>query len=81
MMIVKTTRSYNASPGHRISRAGLPASSAARRAVPTLTLMALCWTATPATVSAQTGDGDQSARVPTRTELLEGSRRAKADTV
>ncbi len=43
--------------------------------------MALCWNASLVTVSAQTSDGDQSAQVPTRTELLEGSRRAKADTV
>ena len=38
-------------------------------------------TATPTLVIAQASEGDQSAQVPTRTELLEGSRRAKADTV
>ena len=43
--------------------------------------MALLWTATPATVMAQASEGDQSAQAPTRTELLEGSRRAKTDTV
>ena len=43
--------------------------------------MALLCTATPATVMAQASEGDQSAQAPTRTELLEGSRRAKADTV
>ena len=81
-MIIKTTRSYKASLGHRASLVGLPLSSAALgRQVSALALMALLWTAAPATVSAQTSGGDQGAQVPTRTALLEGSRRAKADTV
>ncbi len=82
MMSVKTIRSYTASPGHRASYVRLPVSSAALgRPVSALALMALLWTATPATVMAQASEGDQSAQAPTRIELLEGSRRAKTDTV
>ena len=82
MMIVKTTRSHNASPGHRVSPKVLRARAAAfRRPVFALALMALLWAATPATVMAQASERDQSAQVPTRTELLEGSRRAKVDMV
>ena len=82
MMILKTTRSHKASPGHRVSPMVLTVSSAAfRRPVSALALMALLWTATPATVMAQASEGDQSSQAPTRAELLEGSRRAKTDTV
>ncbi len=82
MMIVKTTRSHKASPSHRVSPTVLRVSSAAvRRPVFALALMALMWTATPATVMAQASEGDQNAQAPTRTELLESLRRATADTV
>ncbi len=59
-----------------------PVSSFAfRRPASALALMAMLWTATPATVMAQASEGDQGSQAPTRTELLEGSRRAKSDTV
>ena len=43
--------------------------------------MALLGSATPATVMAQASEEAQSSQAPTRTELLESSRRAKTDKI
>ena len=56
-------------------------SAALRRPVSALALMALLGSATPATVRAQASEEDQSSQAPTRTELLESSRRAKTATI